>query len=78
LDADIDILKHESVPDHRAMSKEEVDELISRFKISILQLPLITSKDPVVKRIEAVVGDVVEVKRKGPPTTHIYYRRVVE
>ncbi|MGQ4914061.1 MAG: DNA-directed RNA polymerase subunit H [Candidatus Asgardarchaeia archaeon] len=72
------LIKHELVPEHKIATKEEVEELKRKYGISLLQLPLILSKDPMVKAIGAKKGDVIKIIRKSPIAGEtIYYRYVV-
>jgi len=72
------LIKHEFVPEHKIATKEEVEELKRKYGISLLQLPLILSKDPMVKAIGAKKGDVIKIIRKSPIAGEtIYYRYVV-
>jgi len=74
----IDILKHNLVPEFRILSKEEKEKLLERLGVTEDKLPKILSSDVVVKRINAKVGDVLEIKRKSQVAGEsIYYRIVV-
>ncbi len=73
----IDILKHVLVPKCSILSEEEKQKLLERFDISILQLPVISAKDPMTKAIGGKADDVVKIIRTGPPAgTMEYFRRV--
>ena len=72
-----DILKHSLVPKHRKLSEKEITELLAQHNISILQLPILPSNDPVAKKMNLLPGDIVEVKRDGATKGYSYYRRVV-
>jgi len=74
----VDILKHQYIPRHTILKKEEVDELLKTYNVSIKQLPKILSNDPVVKLISAKIGDVIMIKRKSYTAKEsVYYRAVV-
>jgi len=79
------ILKHNLVPEHHLLSKEEADEVLKRLKLTREQLPKICIDDPVIiylrastnKKIE--VGDVIKIIRKSPTAgISVCYRRVDE
>lgn len=53
------------VPDHQKMSEEEVGDLLSRYQITLDQLPRIYSDDPAVKSIGAKIGDVIKITRNS-------------
>lgn len=75
---EIDILKNELVPEHKILSEEEKQKLMDKYNITARQLPRILVTDPVVKQIDAKIGDVLEVKRKSPTAgVSLYYRHVV-
>lgn len=73
------VLDHELVPEHVILNKEEVNELLSKYNISLNQLPKIKASDAVIQIIGAKPGDVVKIIR--PSLTagkSVYYRLVVE
>lgn len=71
--------RHVLVPKHEILPKDEVEELLNRYKITLNQLPLIKSSDPAVKEIGAKPGDVVKITRNSPTAGKaIAYRYVVE
>jgi DNA-directed RNA polymerase subunit H len=74
----IDILKHVLVPKHRILSEKEKLQVLEQYNINIVQLPSIKEKDPVLKEINAKIGDVIEIIREGPSGKYKYYRRVIE
>ena len=75
----INILKHEMVPEHVILSDEEKSALLQKHKIVAQQLPKIFSVDPVVKTINAKPGDILKISRKSPTAgTTVYYRLVVK
>ena len=58
------VLKHNLVPNHEILSKEEVKKLLEDLKISNEnQLPKIKVDDPVCKEIEAKEGQVLKITR---------------
>ena len=74
----IDILKNVLVPKHIILSEKEIKLVLEQYNISQIQLPIIKVKDPVMKAIEAKVGDIIKILRNSPSGSHEYYRRVVE
>ena len=74
----LDIRSHVLVPKHRILSEDEVKALLERYNISKIQLPEIHMKDTVVASIKGKEGDVVEISRKGPIESEMFYRKVVK
>ena len=70
-------MKHELVPDFRILSEKEKEELLKRHKVTIDRIPKILESDPVVKKIGAKVGDILEIKRKSISAGSVVYYRVV-
>lgn len=73
------VTEHERVPEHEILSPEEKEELLERLEVKEEQLPKIYDTDPVVKELEASVGDVIKIRRRSPTAGEaIYYRLVIE
>ncbi len=73
-----DIFKHELVPKHEILSKEEVEELLEKYRIKPYQIPRIKASDPATKMIGAKPGDVIKIIRKSPTAGRsVAYRYVV-
>ena len=66
------------IPEHVILSEKEVLEVLETYNISPVQLPIIKAKDPVVKAIDAKIGDIIKILRRGPSGPYPYYRRVAE
>lgn len=74
----VDIQQHTLVPKHEILGKEEKKELLERLNVDKGRLPKILSTDPVVKQINAKLGDVLKITRKSQTAgTAVYYRIVV-
>jgi DNA-directed RNA polymerase subunit H (RpoH/RPB5) len=75
----IDIRDHESVPEHRKMEEDEVEEVLDRFEAEKEDLPKIERTDAALKQMDVEVGDVIEIKRSSPTAGKTtYYRQVIE
>ena len=62
----LNITKHEKVPKHIIMSKEELDKLVKNIQISSLdKLQVIKNTDPVAKYYGMKEGDVCKIIRKS-------------
>jgi len=67
---------HALQPKHVRLKAEEVKKLLSKYNISLSQLPKIRVNDPVL--LEGCnVGDVVKIERKDGDKTKLYFRVVV-
>ena len=74
-----EIMRHELVPLHMIVSEKEVEELYSKYKIKLDQLPKIFDTDPVVKYIGAKPGQIVKIIRNSQTAKQsVAYRLVVE
>ena len=72
------ILDHVFVPKARILSKEEVEELLKKYRVTKEMLPKILETDPVVVELGAKKGDVIEFIRNSPIAgKSVYYRVVV-
>lgn len=74
---EVDILKHGLVPKHEILSKKEAEEVLEKFNITKGQLPKILISDPVVKKIEAKVGNIIEITRHSNTSGESVIYRVV-
>ncbi len=61
----LNVLKHEMVPEHVVMSEEEVHALLAQYNIELKQLPKILVTDPACKEIGATKDDVVKIVRRS-------------
>jgi len=70
---------HYLVPKAEKLSPEELEKVLSEFKITVDRLPLIKESDPMCVALEAKAGDVVKIARLSPFVKEaFYYRLVVE
>lgn len=75
---EFDVGRHVLVPKHEILPKDKVDELLSQYKITVYQLPVIKSTDPAAKAIGAKPGDVLKITRTSPTAgKSVFYRYVV-
>jgi DNA-directed RNA polymerase subunit H len=72
-----DISKHKFVPKHVILNDKEKKELLKKYNITLNQLPRIITSDPMVKKLDAKVGDVLKITRISSTAGNISYYRVV-
>ena len=73
----INIPASESVPIHRIMSQEEIEQNITSEYLKISDLPIIYSNDPPIVWLRGREGQVVEIQRKSATSgIAITYRRI--
>lgn len=71
------IENHTLVPKHSKLSKDEVESLCTRYRITIKDLPRIHYKDAAIAGLNVKENDVVKIERKSPTAgTSMFYRRV--
>ena len=76
---DIPIEKHVLVPQHTILNEEEAIELLTRYNISLSQLPKISRKDPSIKFLDAKTGNIIKIIRKSNTAGKtVYYRMVYD
>jgi len=71
------IFSHILVPEHILMTKEEVDELLKKYNVTLNQLPKISVKDPAAKLLDAKTGNVIKIIRKSETAGKSNYYRLV-
>ena len=68
---------HILVPKHEKISEKEKEELFAKYKISVKELPRISTTDSALVGLDAKVGDVIKITRKSPTAGNtVYYRGV--
>lgn len=74
---EIDISKHKFIPKHVILNDKETGDLLQQYNITLNQLPRILTSDPMVKKLDAKIGDVIKITRNSPTAGTISYYRVV-
>ncbi|RAP02582.1 DNA-directed RNA polymerase subunit H [Methanosphaera stadtmanae] len=72
-----DILQHKLVPEHTILSEEEAQKVLDDLNVRLDQIPKILPTDPVVKAIDAKVGDILKITRKSETAGIFVAYRVV-
>jgi DNA-directed RNA polymerase subunit H len=62
-------------PKHSILKKEETEKVLTKFNISISQLPKIKITDPAIPQ-NSQIGDIIKIERKEENDTFVYYRVV--
>ena len=74
---EFDITRHDIVPKHELLNDKEKEEVLKTFGIVLRQLPRILDTDPMVKILNAKIGDVVKITRKSETAGEAVYYRVI-
>lgn len=67
---------HALQPKHTKLKQEEVEKLLSKYNISLAQLPKISKKDPSLPE-DCKSGEVVKIERKTENDVQEYFRVVI-
>jgi len=73
----IDVIKHDMIPVHEVMSKQEQEELLGKLNATKEQLPKILDSDVALTDLKVRIGDIIRIKRKSPVAGETLYYRVV-
>lgn len=63
-------------PKHAKLKSDEVKNILSKYNISLAQLPKIKSDDPALPE-GCTLGDIIKIERKEEDKVHTYFRVVV-
>lgn len=70
---------HIYVPKHEIISREEAEQVLTKYNCKPTELPLIFVGDPAIMGLGVKPGDMIRITRKSPTAGEsIYYRYVVE
>lgn len=70
---------HAFVPKHEIVSKEDAEQVLSKFNCKPTELPLIFVNDPAILGLGVKPGDLIKITRQSPTAGEsLYYRYVVE
>jgi len=73
----IDIKKHILVPEHSKLTKQEIQELLEKYKVTLNDLPKISLTDSAIEKLSLKSGDVIKIIRNSPTAGTAIYHRVV-
>ncbi len=74
---DFEIEKHDLVPKHELLDDKQKEEVMKKFGITLKQFPRILETDPMVKFLNAKIGDVLKITRQSKTAGESEYYRVV-
>ena len=75
----LNISDHITVPKHRILDDDEVEEVLSKYDIEKEKLSKILTIDPAIKEIGANAGDVIEITRKSETAGEsVFYRLAID
>ena len=78
----LNVLRHELVPEHHLVKKEDEEKVLKDLNIAKDLLPKISRNDPAVKALEDIHGPleegrIIRIVRKSPTAGFsIYYRAI--
>ena len=67
---------HVLQPKHTLLKQDEVEKILEKYNISLVQLPKIKLTDPAIPE-GANVGDIIKIERKDEEGDFSFYRTVV-
>ncbi|MCZ7405366.1 MAG: DNA-directed RNA polymerase subunit H [Candidatus Methanoperedens sp.] len=70
-------LEHKMVPNHEILNEEDLNKVLSEYKVDKEQLPKIRISDPSTVSVKAKVGDVVRITRDSQTAGKSYFYRLV-
>jgi DNA-directed RNA polymerase subunit H len=70
-------LEHKMVPNHEILNEEDLNKILSEYKVDKEQLPKIRISDPSAVSVKAKVGDVVRITRDSQTAGKSYFYRLV-
>ena len=72
-------LTHVLVPKHSKLTQKEKQELFEKYKISLKQLPKISTRDSAIRHLDVEEGDVIKIVRNSPTAGEsVFYRGVID
>jgi len=69
--------EHFLVPPHRILDEKELEAVLKKYSITVNKLAKIFETDPQAKKLNAKVGQVIEIEREENGRKVKYYRLVV-
>ena len=78
-ETEVVILEHNLTPLHEKVLDDQVESIMSKYNVSLSQLPKISGSDPAIKHLEVKSGDIIKIERASPTSGRtIYYRMVID
>lgn len=63
---------------HVKLDEKTAEEVLKKYNVSRMQLPIILKKDPALKSLEVNEGDIIEIERPSVTANKIKFYRVVK
>ena len=65
------------VPKHELLSDKEAEEILTKYNITVNELPKILAGDPAIRHLEVKYGDIIKITRKSISAGEsLFYRGV--
>jgi DNA-directed RNA polymerase subunit H len=72
-------LEHVLVPKHEKLTEKERLALMEKYKLTLIQLPKISIRDPALRGLTLKQGDIVKITRKSYTAGEtVFYRGVID
>ena len=70
--------EHEIVPLHEKLSKEDAEQLLTKYSATLRELPKLGVSDPALYGLNAKPGDIIKITRKSRTAGEtVFYRGVI-
>jgi DNA-directed RNA polymerase subunit H (RpoH/RPB5) len=64
-------------PKHTKLKQDEVVKILTKYNISLAQLPKISKEDPTIFDLNPQLGEVIKIERKTEEGSEDYFRVVI-
>ena len=70
---------HILIPKHKKVSEKEKKEILTKYGITVNELPSIKKSDPAIRGVDLEAGDVVRIERESPTAGNtVFFRGVID
>lgn len=75
----INVTLHELVPKHEALTAAQQAEMLARYRVTVMQIPRVSTRDPVARYFGLRHGEVVKITSASETAgEHVSYRAVID